>query len=265
METDPLRPDRIAVALPDRRVGRWVLVFQTLASTSDRAWNFAGKADSDGLCVFAEEQTAGRGRHGRQWLSANGQALLFSVLLNDCSSPAETLTLASAVAVADVLADTTGTRVGIKWPNDVLLNGKKVCGILVEKRTVEKRPCVVIGIGVNIRQDAAFFETAGLSGMATSVAMDTGHVPDRSELAGRLLTGLDDRLRQAQTDPRAILADWKRANHQVGSRIALRHANRTYRGTCLGVDPAEGLIVQLDNGPVRLFPAAQTSVIPEPA
>lgn len=257
---ETLSPDRIAKGPHARLVGHRVLVYPTAASTNDLAWSFSDRPDHSGLCVFAEEQTAGRGRQGRRWLSAKNQALLFSVLLLDCPAAAETLTLASAVAVADAIEEITSARLSIKWPNDVLLGGKKACGILTESRRLAGRPCFVIGIGLNVHQDRAFFESANLA--ATSLQLETGQTIDRNELAARLLNALDRRVEQTQTAPHLILTDWKRRNHQVGQRIGLCQGKQHFHGTCLGVDPAEGLIVQLDDGPIRLFAAAQTSILP---
>jgi BirA family biotin operon repressor/biotin-[acetyl-CoA-carboxylase] ligase len=256
---EALSPDRIAAGLQTRIVGRRVFVYPTAASTNDLAWGFAGQSEMNGLCLFAEEQTAGRGRLGRRWISARGQSLLFSVLLIDYGGAAEALTLAVAVAVADTLRETTPVSVSIKWPNDILLNGKKACGILVEGRRAAGRPCFVIGIGLNVLQDAAFFERAGLD--AASIRQETGTLVNRNKLAGKLLAALDQRLRQALSDPQTVITDWKRYNHQIGRRIDLRQGHQAYHGTCLGIDPLEGLIVQLDGGPIRFFTAAATSVI----
>ena len=260
-ENAALNPDQIRAGLKSPIIGRRVLVYQTAASTNDLAWSFVSQPDSHGVCVFAEQQTAGRGRLGRKWLSEKGRSLLFSVLLMECPAAAETLTLAAAVAVADCMSKLSTARVLIKWPNDVLLNDKKGCGILVESRRTQAATCYVIGIGINVSQNAGFFDRLELDQPATGLELETGKSVDRNELAARILAELDHRIQQAARDPQAVVTDWKHYNHQIGQRIALRQADKEYRGTCLDIDPLEGLIVQLDRGPIQLFTASQTTVI----
>jgi BirA family biotin operon repressor/biotin-[acetyl-CoA-carboxylase] ligase len=130
---DPLDPDLIRANLRTRQIGRKVLVYEQTLSTNDVAAEYARNPDNLGLAVFAEEQTAGRGRGGARWHSARGDSLLFSVVLpGDVGH--ELLSLTCAVAVAEGIGRVGGLPAGIKWPNDIVLDDKKVAGILLESK-----------------------------------------------------------------------------------------------------------------------------------
>ena len=169
---DRLDPDRIQTNLRTRRVGTKVLVYERTASTNDVVAECARNPDNSGLVVFAEEQTAGRGRSGAKWHSASGQSLLFSLLLGDCSISGELLSLTCAVAVAEAIGQAGAHHAAIKWPNDIILAGKKVAGILVEsKQNHPSRHVIpakaglhthIIGIGINCHQTLDDFAPQGV-------------------------------------------------------------------------------------------------------
>ena len=150
------RPPPLATAarmetwtLPTRRLGQRVLVFESLESTNNQAARLAQTPDSEGLVVLAREQTAGRGQQGRRWLCPAGMGVLLSVVFSPplaLRRPA-LLTAWAAVAVSETIRETTGRQAQIKWPNDVLLEGHKVCGILIEQGQA-----TVAGIGLNVNQ-----------------------------------------------------------------------------------------------------------------
>ena len=152
--------------LTTARLGRRVLHFTQLDSTNAHALALAGDPAHDGLVIVADEQTAGRGQHGRSWACPSGSGVLMSVLLfppPELRRPA-ILTAWAAVSVCEVIVQTTGLQAQIKWPNDVLLQGRKVCGILIEQTRG-----TVVGIGLNVNQDAGHFAAAGLP-QASSLA-----------------------------------------------------------------------------------------------
>jgi biotin-(acetyl-CoA carboxylase) ligase len=131
---DRLDPDLIRANLRTRQIGRKVLVYEQTLSTNDVAAEYARNPENVGLAVFAEEQTAGRGRGGAKWHSAHGDSLLFSVVLPGGNVGHELLSLTCAVAVAEGIGQVGGCQAEIKWPNDIMLAGKKVAGILLESR-----------------------------------------------------------------------------------------------------------------------------------
>jgi BirA family biotin operon repressor/biotin-[acetyl-CoA-carboxylase] ligase len=280
---DRLDSDRIGERLGTRRIGRKVLVYEQTASTNHIASEYARNRENDGLAVFAEEQTAGRGRTGAQWQSPYGESLLFSVLLIDCALGNELLSLTCAVAVAEALGDVGGQRVGIKWPNDILLVGRKVCGILVESRRVvrcascvvrpseslgnpsratsdEIQDTTVIGIGINCHQTVESFPPE-LRDVATSLDLVAGNRCDRITLARRTLASLDQWLQAAEKSKKRVIETWSNLSTQLAQRVTLSYNGRTFTGHCIGIDPVNGLILQLDRGGVRMFDAAHTTIL----
>ncbi|OQY07256.1 MAG: biotin--[acetyl-CoA-carboxylase] ligase [Planctomycetales bacterium 4572_13] len=270
--------DRIEAARKDGCIGRKVILYKSTASTNDIAWEYAANADNHGLCVLAESQSAGRGRRGRVWYSAPGQSVLCSLLLTGTDAPAEMLTLTAGVAVAEAINElayhhgqaqldrATRSQCRIKWPNDILIQGQKVAGILVEKRTIKAKPCFVVGIGINCNQTAAAFDGYDLNIPATSLAIQAGHAIDRTELVCILLDKLEYWLGQisvglAHPTDNPIIQRWLQLSGMLGRHIAVECDGKRHSGFCRGVDPAGGLILQLDNSVVRLFAAAQTTII----
>lgn len=254
-----LKIETIHRGLKTSRIGRRITLLDTTASTNDIAWSHAQKPDTDGLCVAAEHQTAGRGRRGRVWQSLPGQSILCSILIEDFS-PA-LLTLAAPLAVVDAMFSCCRLHSVIKWPNDILIDGKKIAGILLESRTAGRRTISVVGIGINVCQTKTFFATIPLEAPAVSLAMKLGRRPSRNKLLRHLFEHLEHWIDTATQNPEKLLDAWKRHNRQIGSRIELESDGKQYRGTCVGIDPAEGLIVHLDRGPVKIFLASQTTVI----
>lgn len=280
---DRLDPDRIRVKLKTRRIGRQVLVYERTGSTNDVAAAYATNQDNDGLVVFAEEQTAGRGRTGASWQSPYGEGLLFSVLLIGCPPAGELLSLTCAVAVAEALGTVGGQRARIKWPNDVLLADKKVCGILVESKRVSRisnlvsrneprefpvsrntrfeiQDATVIGVGINCHQRTDSFPPE-LRDFATSLDLVAGGRCDRITLARRTLASLDQWLRTAEENKERVIETWSDLSTQLGQRVTLSYNGRAFTGHCIGIDPANGLILQLDRGGVRMFDAAHTALL----
>ncbi len=257
--TEPtiLDVDTIEAARTGTRLGRRVVVFKSTDSTNDIAWQYASNPAHDGLCVLAESQHKGRGRRGRSWHSQPGQSILASILLLNEDIDAEQLTLTTAVAAAEAIGKFANIPARIKWPNDILINGKKLAGILVEKKTIVSRHNFVIGIGINCHQSREAFENCDLKLPATSVAIETGQTINRNQLVCELLASLEHWL---SVDIESIVHRWQQLSALLGRQITVESNNQTYSGFCRGIDPAEGLIVQLNTGPVKIFPAGQTTI-----
>src|SRR4030042_7161707 len=140
-----LDPDKIKVKT--KRIGRKILVYNHTSSTNDIAAEYAKNKENDGLAIFAEEQTAGRGRTGAKWLSGRCDSILCSILLTSCKCNPELLSLACPVAVAEAVGKIAHSHAKIKWPNDIILNGKKAAGVFVESKKNNGSPVYVVGIG----------------------------------------------------------------------------------------------------------------------
>ena len=258
--TDRLDIDLIRGELTPALRNNKLVVYTSTSSTNEVAWQYALDKDNDSLVVFAEEQTAGKGRMGNKWLSPPAQSILCSTLIFDLPFPAELLAITAAVATARAIAKTTKMIANIKWPNDIILNGKKVAGILLESRIIDDQPVYVIGTGVNCRQPHAFFENKDLQMPATSIDIETASQIDRNKLAANLINALHEQLKNAADNPNNIINAWRRLSTLLGTRITVKYDKKTFTGNCIGIDPTEGLILQLERGSVRMFHAAQTRI-----
>ena len=252
---DRLDVDIISQGLAPGSLGSRVVVFESTQSTNDVAAEYARSPGHHGLVVLADIQTAGRGRGGNRWVSGKGESLLCSVVLTRCHVRAELLSLSVAVACAQAVCP----QARIKWPNDILLSGKKVAGILVEGKALDRRTAYVIGIGINCHQTEGDFP-AELRTTATSLDLATGTTVDRNQLARRLLVCLDHWLAVAEQDAAQVVDAWKRLSLHVGRRLTVIQNDRRFSGTCIGVEPEHGLILQLEHGGVRMFDAALSHI-----
>jgi BirA family biotin operon repressor/biotin-[acetyl-CoA-carboxylase] ligase len=241
--------------LPTRRLGQHVHVYDRLVSTNTHALALAGRPDLDGLVILAREQTAGRGQHGRTWLAPAKSSVLLSVLLfppPPLRRPA-LLTSWAAVAVGEAIATLTGEQASIKWPNDVLLHGRKVCGILIEQRNSGDPVAplaTVVGIGLNVTQPAEVFADARLP-LAGSLASMTGQRLATEEVARRLLLALDEEYdRLVQGNLATLEARWKDRLGLLGQRVAVEAIHGDLVGRLLDVKLA-GIELEVAPGDVR--------------
>jgi len=251
--------------LGTRRVGRNAIVFGEVESTSDVALASSRQAGADGLAVLAEAQRAGRGRLGRRWVSPAGANVLMSVLLLD--EPArlsgEALTIAAGLAVAEAVERTVPAAVTptLKWPNDVLIDDAKVCGILVEVRRHPRR-AVVVGVGMNVN-GAPPPET--LTRPATCLSDHAQGPLERIDLVRSVLQRLDAWVEQitdgdAAAVTRRLHDQWVTRCGMINQRVTVRCGGERFVGRVLDIDPLEGLILQTDSGQQIRLPAATSSV-----
>jgi BirA family biotin operon repressor/biotin-[acetyl-CoA-carboxylase] ligase len=218
--------------LDTRRLGRRVLVFAQTDSTNTRAGALADDRANDGLVILADQQTAGRGQHGRTWLSWPGTGVLLSALLfppPPLRRPA-VLTAWAAVSVCETILRATGLQARIKWPNDVLIRGRKVCGILIEQARG-----TVVGIGLNVNQQADTFAAAELT-EAGSLAVFAERTFDVREIARLLIRQLDEEYDLLHAgDFAGLEARWKRRLGLLGKQVTAECHDRVHRGRLLDV------------------------------
>jgi BirA family biotin operon repressor/biotin-[acetyl-CoA-carboxylase] ligase len=258
--TDLLDPDKIKSNLRTKRIGREILVYNSTSSTQKIAADYARNKVNDGLVIFTEEQTAGKGRADNKWHSKYSESLLCSIILTDNKLNSELLSLTCAVAVAEAIGKSANGNAKIKWPNDIMLNGKKVAGILLESKTDNSGNTCIIGVGINCHQKEDSFPVE-LQPIATSIDIENHSITDRISLAKRLLTSLEHWLELAAQKGEKVIDKWQSLSIQLGHRIKLIYNGREYSGNCIGIDPENGLILQLDTGGVRMFEAAHTTII----
>lgn len=230
------KPPLIATPLITHVVGSRVIVYETTASTNDCALRLGG----DGTVIVAETQTAGRGRHGRPWHSVPGMGLYFSVAFE---RPVGGLAFAAPLAVRDAAAPFADAS--IKWPNDVLIGGRKFCGVLVETRQGR----TAVGIGINVHHRTEDFPE-DLRGRATSIDAATGGHCDRGELLRDVLTHLDAHVMVIRSgDGGRVFAEWAEACGAVGRRVRCARCE----GVVEAIDRDGALIVGTVLGPQRVL------------
>lgn len=251
-------PDRLmADDLMARRhgtvIGSRILVFHRTASTNDVVARQGAGGGAEGLAVFAESQTAGRGRQGRKWESPAGKGLWFSVLLRPSFGVdgAGRITVAASVAVAQVLRRVGGVDARIKWPNDVTVRGRKLAGILTEWHQGNgTHPYAVLGIGVDVNCRPSDWPES-LAGVTTSLLIETGREHDRPSLAAMLLDELDGLWRETGSSFDRIIARWADLNTTLGRQLRLRVGSRVIEGFAQALDGDGALLARRDNGQVE--------------
>jgi len=202
------------------RLSRKIIRLTRVDSTQRVAFELAERGAADGTVVVADTQTAGRGRRGRVWQDEPGDSLLTSVIVRSQLRVVDLpkLSLAAALAVAEAIEATTGLRARLKWPNDVLVNGRKLAGILLESRIVAE-PVVVAGIGINLRQ-RSFPEE--LAQTATSVGLEAGRAVGRDELLEAVLAAFDRWRTRLERDGFAPLRErWLALADTIGRAVTV--------------------------------------------
>ena len=255
-EPDALLADDLRARLGKTKViGRDIRVFEQTTSTNDVIEKLARDGVKEGAVVFAESQTRGRGRLGRKWISPARKGLWFSVLLRPDLRPQETtqLTVASATALRRAIQSETGLKPEIKWPNDILIRGKKVAGILTElSAELDKMRHVILGIGVDVNLSANEFP-AELRKTATSLKIETGETVERAALATAALRELDaDYSRLCAGGFAAVADEWEEHSATIGKDVTVHIGDRKIRGRAESLDDAGALLLRTEHG--RLEP-----------
>ena len=238
-----------------------ILRFDSLPSTNTEAANRAAEGAAEGLCVVAGEQTAGRGRLQRQWVSPKDAGLYFSIILRPQFEQTRwpLLTLMAAVAVHDALLEACALETDIKWPNDILANDKKVCGILAETVETSLGRAVVVGIGVNLAHGSFPVE---LEAVATSVEEGTGKAPDLESVLQALVRWLARHYQALQqpSGPESIVREWcARSSYAEGKRVRVFEDSETLVGTTRGLEPDGALRIETDDGEISVVRAGDVN------
>ena len=249
---DVLHADDLISRLGKTRViGRDIRVFQETTSTNDVIEKLARDGVEEGAVVFAESQTRGRGRLGRKWTSPAKGGLWFSVLLRPGLRLQETtrLTVASATALRRAIESQTGLKPEIKWPNDILIRGKKVAGILTElSAELDRVKYVVLGIGVDVNLSPGDFPS-DLRKVTTSLNAELGRPVSRSELAVAILRELDrDYGRIASGQFEAVADEWEEHGTTIGQEVVIRTGDRRIRGRAESLGEDGALLLRTEHG-----------------
>ena len=250
---------------PTEVVGRKLVCLSEVDSTNTRAKESAMAGEPEGLVVVADCQTAGRGRMGRSFQSPPGKGIYLTALLRPHLPPERLMcvTAMAGVSVCGAVEEVCGLSPGLKWPNDPVLNGRKLCGILTElslEAETRSLQYLVVGIGINVLHTPEDFSPE-VAAIATSVAAELGHPVSRPALAAALIARLD-RLRTALVsgDTEDYLAEYRRRCVNLGKRVRLLSPGGEAHGEALDVDREFGLVVRRDDGTVTTVRSGEVSV-----
>jgi BirA family transcriptional regulator, biotin operon repressor / biotin---[acetyl-CoA-carboxylase] ligase len=240
--------------LTTRIFGKKIFTFDSIDSTNTYAKSLALQNDSEGSLIIAEEQTAGKGRLNRSWQAEKGKSLTFSVIITPKIPPEHIgiLSLYASLAVAEAIENILPLTPVCKWPNDVLLDGRKVCGILSEVVfKSETSYLVIIGIGINVNQ--SIFPTE-LQEIATSLFLTTGRSVDRAILLAKVLERLEswhEVIQNNQTD--RILQHWKKYCTMFDKKVTIEQQEIKLQGIAAGLAEDGGLIINTSDKQIKVL------------
>lgn len=249
---DVLHSDHLLSSLGRTKViGRDIRVFEETTSTNDIVEKLARDGVREGAVVFAESQTKGRGRLGRKWISPPRKGLWFSILLRPQIHPMAVtqLTIAAATALFRAIRAQTGLKPEIKWPNDILIRGKKTAGILTElSAELDEVKHVILGIGVDVNLGATELP-ADLRKIATSLKIESGAHQNRAALAVKILHELDhDYERVCSGKFEAVANEWEEHCSTMGHRVVIQVGDRKVQGCAESLDTDGALLVRTQHG-----------------
>lgn len=248
---DILSPAEIKPFLKTKWLGKTIHYFHSLDSTNTKAYELAVRGAEEGEVVIAESQNRGKGRLGRVWFSPPYVNLYLSIILRPKIPPhqASLITLLAAVATAKAIERCAELKPLIKWPNDLLLGGRKIAGLLNEIQSETDRiHFVILGIGVNLNLDEETFPKE-IRSLATSIKRETGQSISRKEFLTMLLQQLEegyDRFLKEGGDP--VLKAWKERAQLEGKTVKVTSFGETLSGTAVDIDSDGALLLKMEDG-----------------
>ncbi len=249
-----IKMSQVQDRLCTKRLGRTILHCHEIDSTNKWAKELAKYGASEGTVMVAETQTRGRGRHGREWISPTG-GLWFSLVLRPKLSPdvASKLTFVAGLAVVKVLCEMFDLEAETKWPNDVLVNKRKICGVISEMNTTDETVnFVVVGIGVNTNFNVKEVFPKELRRVATSLQDELGRKIQLEELFSTLLETIESLYEQfIEEGSDSILEEWKSYARFLGHKVEVTTLTEKVSGLALDIDPRGALALELEDGTVK--------------
>lgn len=262
---DLLNDIEIPYYLKTESFGQTIHAFKTVQSTNDMAVRLAEDGCPHGTIVVADQQTAGHGRHGRQWHSAPGDGVYVSIILRPKISPskAASITIMTALALADTLTAYCPEQTKIKWPNDVLLDGRKIAGILAQLSADEDRVNhIVVGVGININHRQSDFPPE-LSSLATSLHIATGKTHSRPQVLAEFLYHLESEYSRYIIDGLAPVQErLRRLSSLIGRHIKLASGRHVIEAEVLDIDTDGRLVIRTDEG-IRAVTSGEVTIVKE--
>jgi len=259
---DLLRQADIKQGLKTRTIGKDIRLFAEVVSTNTLAMEAASQGAPEGTVIIAEMQTGGKGRLGRQWISPQGN-LYLSVILrpNIPTHKAPLITLVGAVAVASAIRKHCSVTAAIKWPNDILISGKKVAGLLTEMSAEPDRiRHIALGIGIDVNMELQELPL-DVRMHATTLANEAGAKIDRKALVQQLLQDLEHWYRIFLTSEAEVLKEWEQLNMTIGCRVTVSGMGEVFEGLAQGIDQEGRLKVALDDNTIRIVAAGDVTIV----
>lgn len=239
-------------------VGRRLLYLPSTDSTQNVARGHAEEGAAEGMAILAEEQTAGRGRFGRAWVSPAGKNLYLTVLLRPLPARLRSLSIVAPLAVSQAVEDVTGLAPRIKWPNDVLLGGRKLSGVLIETESSGTSvKYSLVGIGLNVNFDIE--QASEIAGVATSVKRELGREIPREELLAALLNRFEQSYEDAARGPR-VHAAWRSRLDTLGRQVRVTFRDQVQEGVAEDVDADGNLVLLRPDGARLTLEAGEVSL-----
>lgn len=259
---DILSAEELESSIHTAWAGKNVVFFDRTDSTNIQARRLADQGAPHGTLVVAEHQEGGRGRRGRAWVSPKGSGIWMSILLRPQieSVSASMLTLIAALAVGKGIREATGIETGIKWPNDLVLNRKKICGILTEMSTeMTEIQYVIVGPGINVNTEDFPEE---IRKIATSLCMETGKKYRRSPMIGKIMEALEEYygIFEKTQDMSGLMEEYNRSLVNFGQEVCVLAPSGEFRGISEGINREGALLVKREDGTVEEVISGEVSV-----
>ena len=242
--------------LETRFVGRRVIYLTSTSSTQDVARAEAEADAPDGTAVIAEEQTKGRGRFGRSWVSPSGANLYFTLIMRPEARRARSLGMVAPLAVAEAVEQVTGLSPRIKWPNDVIVEGRKLAGVLIETEVQgQSLKYALVGPGINVNFDIE--DTSEIADIATSLKRELGRAISREELLAMLLNRFEKLYESDITD---VVQRWRLRLDTLGQRVRVTFRDQVQEGLAEDVDADGNLVLVQADGKRVLIEAGEVTL-----
>lgn len=256
-------PEEVRAVFQGDIIGKEIIFYKVTTSTNDRVMEI-GRDAAEGTVVVADSQEHGRGRFGREWLSPPNANLYFTVLLKPPFPPkdASVITLMTAVSVVSAIRECSGLNAVIKWPNDIIIKGRKAGGILTEmKADMDRIEFIAVGIGINVNMPLSRFP-AHLKHLATSLKADKKGAVNRVELLGNVLAKFEHWYKAVLNGRREdLIKEWVRLDSTIGKKVSVKISDRVISGIAEGVNNTGELILRLPSGVKEIVNAGEVTIL----
>lgn len=241
------------------QIGQEIHYLRSLPSTMDVARDLAAQGGRHGLAVLAEEQTAGRGRLGRAWVAPPDVNIYLSLLLRPDPLRMRQLGMIAPLSVADAARTVAGVEVDFKWPNDVLVSTRKLCGVLIEAAYAGERPLhAIVGIGLNVNLDVG--RVPEVREIATSLSREAGRRVSREHVLAELLAAFSRWFNLSGSHAEAVRLAWRGRLQTLGQTVDVTFGGRIEHGLAEDVDGSGSLIIRRDDGSRVALPAGEVTL-----